>query len=1288
MSEPSLDLMSGHVSESASMCVTGGGESGVAGGAPVGMVGVVGGTVGWVDPVSEQLSSGDHQNAANSSQFADHYAYNHDYNSQTNTETIYSQSVAHGVNVEASDNQYYQYYANYYQHFQHKNELPVSETDFSQSASTGAENSRPRPIDLINKALARQRSDDNKGSTDGNRDDDEEEGQIPSSPRHLAKRATNGSHTPPTPVTNSGRNSRNYSSKSRSRSPPKDGALRSRSRSRSRKRYVSRSRSRSRRRRRSRSRSRSRSPYFGPIIKDYRRGRRGFVRYPRGFRDRSVRSYGRGNHSQYGYGGSRRHESRSQSRSVSPKRRHVESDKRDETNNEEKADDSKNSETLKPSDIKSNEKRLTQSFLAMLEEKQSKSKMIPFDTNNEAIDDDNRQHGFVNTFNSIREMEAKKHTLSYDLEREGWQVIDDANSESSRKRRNTKDVHKSEDKSKHLVSKESVGHEKTGKEVKDESSSSGNETSHKKRKSKKRRNKKKRSSSTSSDSSDSESDHENEDEVEVSDKKSKKKRKSRKKKKKVVSSSSSSEDESTQKKKSKTKRADTSSDSETEDKPKENSCLTPTQKLYETNTLAEKVVSVEKDETDTKAKDKKKKKRKQKDYDSSDSDVEKEKKKKKKKRRKKSSKRRKRRSSSSSSSSDSSDTSESEDRKKKRRKHKKKKSRKHKKDKKLSENKEKTKVMTEDKKKMKDTEIEFVTVLSVGETPVELKWPKNLIKYTQCEPSIQYSISPKVTVNSDDFKQTKEPRNKIVEEIERIRHFGIDNESENKGHEKLTTEYEKFMDEVNPNYESHAISEESKDLETKLREKLVKQLYDKKDDDFEAMTPAERRAIEKKKKSYHSYVDASDDHRRHEDLKSAPMSAYYSAKVQKSSPPPVHRSSETEKYETKSSKTNETESYHKMNEISLNISEQRSHSSHSSDKHSSQKSSEDKKKTTAKELLERVKQRKDSNKDSKETTDKDDSHRSKRLPQTAKIPPNKKWLTRSKTVTANADSTQNTFVSQPMKLDMNFDYNWYYNYYMSSMYALGQYPQAPDPTLSSAYYAQYSMATSNDYNPTDLTNWMTQKGYTLDSTNSWIPNQSAENVTENSSKSQESQSCVESSALELNPTLTSDRNDSNEQMVDKIVTNEENNDMKDKTTEADGQQNIGVLISSTQSDMPFDSELGLDSESKDQTDSSDMSPFSLTQSKQKVKVRVNATSHNDMDVSDGDSPPPPPPPQPRPLMTTMTSSDEYTLPNGQVLPAGTKQIVVHPYQTDDPNKFTAEWYYNAYDGQQTPTNSS
>jgi len=276
-----------------------------------------------------------------------------------------------------------------------------------------------------------------------------------------------------------------------------------------------------------------------------------------------------------------------------------------------------------------------------------------------------------------------------------------------------------------------------------------------------------------------------------------------------------------------------------------------------------------------------------------------------------------------------------------------------------------------------------------------------------------------------------------------------------------------------------------------------------------------------------------------------------------------------------------------------------------------------------------------------------------------------------------------------MKLDMNFDYNWYYNYYMSSMYALGQYPQAPDPTLSSAYYAQYSMATSCDYNPTDLTNWMTQKGYTLDSTNSWIPNQSAENVTENCSKSQESQSCVESSALELNPTLTSDRtNDSNEQMVDKIVTNEENNDMKDKTTEADGQQNIGVLISSTESDMPFDSELGLDSESKDQTDSSDMSPFSLTQSKQKVKIRVNATSHNDMDVSDGDSPPPPPPPQPRPLMTAMTSSDEYTLPNGQVLPAGTKQIVVHPYQTDDPNKFTAEWYYNAYDEQQTPTNSS
>jgi hypothetical protein len=80
-----------------------------------------------------------------------------------------------------------------------------------------------------------------------------------------------------------------------------------------------------------------------------------------------------------------------------------------------------------------------------------------------------------------------------------------------------------------------------------------------------------------------------------------------------------------------------------------------------------------------------------------------------------------------------------------------------------------------------------------------------------------------------------------------------------------------------------------------------------------------------------------------------------------------------------------------------------------------------------------------------------------------------------------------------MKLDMNFDYNWYYNYYMNS-YAMGPIPySAANSSLSAAYYAQYAMLTSYDYNHSDLSNWMQQRGYTLDN-NQYINSFNEQNV--------------------------------------------------------------------------------------------------------------------------------------------------------------------------------------------------
>lgn len=56
------------------------------------------------------------------------------------------------------------------------------------------------------------------------------------------------------------------------------------------------------------------------------------------------------------------------------------------------------------------------------------------------------------------------------------------------------------------------------------------------------------------------------------------------------------------------------------------------------------------------------------------------------------------------------------------------------------------------------------------------------------------------------------------------------------------------------------------------------------------------------------------------------------------------------------------------------------------------------------------------------------------------------------------------------------------------------------------------------------------------------------------------------------------------------------------------------------------------------------------------------------------SPPPPPPPPMRPTMTHLKTEKEICLPNGQKLPTGTEQIIIHPYPSSHPfsNHFIAD----------------
>ena len=64
----------------------------------------------------------------------------------------------------------------------------------------------------------------------------------------------------------------------------------------------------------------------------------------------------------------------------------------------------------------------------------------------------------------------------------------------------------------------------------------------------------------------------------------------------------------------------------------------------------------------------------------------------------------------------------------------------------------------------------------------------------------------------------------------------------------------------------------------------------------------------------------------------------------------------------------------------------------------------------------------------------------------------------------------------------------------------------------------------------------------------------------------------------------------------------------------------------------------------------------------------------DVDSDDGASPPPPPPPPIPPQITSLTVERPFCLPNGVEIPAGTKQVIVHPYSDSHPyaEHFTSE----------------
>jgi hypothetical protein len=171
--------------------------------------------------------------------------------------------------------------------------------------------------------------------------------------------------------------------------------------------------------------------------------------------------------------------------------------------------------------------------------------------------------------------------------------------------------------------------------------------------------------------------------------------------------------------------------------------------------------------------------------------------------------------------------------------------------------------------------------------------------------------------------------------------------------------------------------------------------------------------------------------------------------------------------------------------------------------------------------------------------------------------------------------------------DLNSDYSWYEQYYVNT-YSLDPY--------SAAYSAYYAMVTGGDYDQEELSLWMQQQGY--------------------------SEAMFFNGQEKEKPTVsTSDASESTE--IAKPL---------------EEPQAISVIVPNVHDDVN--------------------AMFYQNQMLPSVET-------DEMDVDSGnDSPPPPPGPPEMPQMFTTTLDNGTTLPNGIILPPGTKQTVVFPYPSN------------------------
>ena len=79
------------------------------------------------------------------------------------------------------------------------------------------------------------------------------------------------------------------------------------------------------------------------------------------------------------------------------------------------------------------------------------------------------------------------------------------------------------------------------------------------------------------------------------------------------------------------------------------------------------------------------------------------------------------------------------------------------------------------------------------------------------------------------------------------------------------------------------------------------------------------------------------------------------------------------------------------------------------------------------------------------------------------------------------------------------------------------------------------------------------------------------------------------------------------------------------------------------------------------------------------------TRAEEMDVESDDDCPSPPAPPPPPHITTLLVEQAFSLPNGQEVPAGTKQVIVHPYPESHPlsSHFTPEFVQSSVNSLQS-----